>query len=331
METIMKALNGAFTDLKSLMIDLYSFVKIQIANISFADVIDILLMTFLLTWAYRFVRGRRAAKLIMGIMVLMAGLAIGRLLNLYTIGFLFGYIFQAGIIAIVILFQPELRDALERMGEEPLRGLKGLGENGDVNETKAWIRDVCEATADMSRSHTGALLVFERTAQLTDIVRSGIEVDAKISPPLLRNIFFNKSPLHDGAVVVRGGRVFAAGCLLPLTRRGDIDQELGTRHRAAIGMSEVSDALVLVISEETGRISVVEKGIISRDYTAQTLQALLMATFIPKEKDELELAEFVDDGFHTDEFEEEQGDDLPKASASEQSSEDAAEGEEEKQ
>ncbi len=299
----MEALNGAYMELRSLVIDLFSFIRIQVANISLTDVIDILLMAFLLAWAYRFVRGRRAAKLIMGIVVLMAVLAVGRLFHLYTVGFLFDYIFQAGMVAIVILFQPELRDALERMGEEPLRGLKGLGENGGASETKAWIRDVCEASADMARSHTGALMVLERTAQLTDIVRSGIEVDGKMSPSLLRNIFFNKSPMHDGAVVIRGGRVFAAGCLLPLTRRGDVDQELGTRHRAAIGMSEVSDALIIVISEETGRISVVEKGIITRDYTAQTLQALLMAVFMPKEK-ELELAEVVDDGFHTEEFDE---------------------------
>ncbi len=289
----MEALSRAYSNLKEMLEGLFSFVAVQLANISMTDVFDILIMTIMLMWLYRFVRGRRTIKLMTGILVWMIILALGRLFNLYTISFLFGYIFQAGIVAIVILFQPELRDALERVGEEPLRGLKGFGEGGNLTETRAWIRDISEAVSDMSRSNTGALIVFEGTAQLADVARSGIEVDAKISPYLIRNLFFNNSPLHDGAVLIRKGRVLAAGCLLPLTRRSDIDQDLGTRHRAAIGMSEVSDAIIVVVSEETGKISVARGGKITRGYTAQMLRDMLSDVFLPnREKEEPILAEF---------------------------------------
>ena len=292
----MEAIKGIYEEVKTALSGLFSFVSVQLANISVTDIFDILLMAVMLTWLYRFVRGRRAAKLLTGIVVWIIILSIGRLFNMHTISFLLGYIFQAGIIAVVILFQPELRDALERVGEEPLRGFKGFGESRGLTETKAWIRDVTEAVSDMSRSRTGALIVFEETAQLNDIVRSGIETDAKISPYLLRNIFFNKSPLHDGAVVIRNGRILAAGCLLPLTRRSDIDPDLGTRHRAAIGMSEVSDAVVVVVSEETGKISVAQKGYIKRDYTAQMLQDLLSERFVSdKNKETPVFAEIVDE------------------------------------
>ena len=132
----------------------------------------------------------------------------------------------------------------------------------------------------MSRTKTGALIVFERSGHLTEVGQSGIELDAKISSYLVRNIFFNKSPLHDGAALVRNGKLFAAGCLLPLTRRDDIDPDLGTRHRAAIGLSEVSDAFVLVVSEETGKISVAENGKITRDITSQSLKSMLTERFV---------------------------------------------------
>ncbi len=300
----MEAIQKFFTDIKELVSNLLSFTAVQLANISFTDIIDILTMTVLLMMVHKFIRRRRTGRLIIGIVIWMALFALGRLFNLYTVSFLFGYIFQAGIIALVVIFQPELRMALERVGEEPLRGLKGLGESG-AHAAHLWVRDVCEAVADMSRSRTGALIVFERSSKLSDVVQSGIEVDAKISPYLIRNIFFNKSPLHDGAVVVREGRVFAAGCLLPLTRRSDIDQDLGTRHRAAIGMTEVSDAFVLVVSEETGKISVAEQGTITRDITAQSLKVLLTEKFVTiKDKKEEIVAEVADTSTQADILEE---------------------------
>ena len=284
----MGAIAKMWNDISDFASDIFAFVVIQLSNITLTDIIDILVMGLLLMFVYRFVRGRKAGKLIAGIAIWMLILAIGRLFQLHTISFIFGYIFQAGIIALVILFQPELRDALERVGEEPLRGLKGLSDK-DANRDEVWIRDICEAAVDMSRSRTGALIVLEKNAKLDEIARSGIEIDSKISPYLLRNIFFDKSPLHDGAIIIRGGRIHSAGCLLPLSRRSDIDQSLGTRHRAAIGVTEISDALALVVSEETGKISVAMNGQITRDYTTQSLLELLFEHFLNTGKEKATL------------------------------------------
>lgn len=275
----MEALKMIASNIAEFWRGMLSFAKIQLSNITVTDVIDIVVMAVVLMLVYGFIRGRRAGKLVLGIGIWMALFALGRLFKLYTVSFLFGYIFQAGIIALVVIFQPELRTALERVGGEPLRSFKGLSDGGRT-DAHLWVRDVCEATADMARSRTGALIVFERMGKLTEVAQSGIELDAKISSYLIRNVFFDKSPLHDGAVVVQNGRLFAAGCLLPLTRRSDIDPDLGTRHRAAIGLSEVSDAFVLVVSEETGKISVAENGTMTRDITAQTLKAMLTERFV---------------------------------------------------
>ena len=275
----MEALEKFASNIADFWIGMLSFAKIQLSNITVTDVVDIVIMAVLLLFVYGFIRGRRAGKLVLGIVVWMAIFALGKALNLYTISFLFGYIFQAGIIALVVIFQPELRTALERVGGEPLRSLKGLSDNGRT-DAHLWIRDVCEASSEMSRSKTGALMVFERSAVLTETAQSGIELDAKISSHLIRNVFFNKSPLHDGAILIRDGRLHAASCLLPLTRRSDIDQALGTRHRAAIGISEISDVFVVVVSEETGKISVVENGVITRDITAQALKVMLTERFV---------------------------------------------------
>ena len=275
----MEALKTMAANFEDFWRGMISFAKIQLANITVTDVIDIVVMAALILLLYGFIRGRHAGKLVAGIVIWLALFALGKLFNLYTVTFVFGYIFQAGIIALVVIFQPELRTALERVGGEPLRSLKGFSDNGRA-DAHLWIRDVCEAAADMSRTKTGALIVFERSGHLTEVGQSGIELDAKISSYLVRNIFFNKSPLHDGAALVRNGKLFAAGCLLPLTRRDDIDQDLGTRHRAAIGLSEVSDAFVLVVSEETGKISVAENGKITRDITSQSLKSMLTERFV---------------------------------------------------
>ena len=293
----MEALEKFASNIADFWRDMFAFAKIQLSNITLTDIIDIVIMAALLVLVYGFIRGRRAGKLVLGIGIWMAIFALGKLFELHTVAYLFSYIFQAGIIAIVVIFQPELRTALERVGGEPLRSLKGLSDNGRT-DAHLWIRDVCEAASDMSRTKTGALIVFERSGSLTEISQSGIELDAKLSSYLIRNVFFNKSPLHDGAMLVREGRILSAGCLLPLTRRSDIDQDLGTRHRAAIGMTEVSDAFVLVVSEETGKISVAEKGSITRDITAQSLKSMLTDRFVTQKelRDEIvaEVANTVD-------------------------------------
>ncbi len=246
--------------------------------IRWTDVVDILLLSVLLYLAYRFISERRAGKLSIGILFIACIMVISELVNFYAIRYLLGNIFQVGIIALIILFQPELRGALEKVGEEPLRGLKGLGEQPARTEM---IESLCEAVSDMARTKTGALIVMERSTKLGDIIRSGVELDAKVSAYLIRNVFYNKAPLHDGAMIIRNSRVCAASCFLPLTER-PINQDLGTRHRAALGMSEISDALVIVVSEETGTISIAFNGELKRNQNYQTLKQTLTELCVRK-------------------------------------------------
>ena len=178
------------------------------------------------------------------------------------------------LLALVVLFQPEMRSALEKMGGSSLKGLKNISESKDNSVWMLAIREVSTAAAQMAAEKTGALIVFERGTRLGEIAATGTVCDAQVSAYLLRNMFFNKAPLHDGAVLLRDGRIHAAGCLLPLTQQ-DINRDLGTRHRAAIGLSENSDAAVVVVSEETGVISVAVDGYLTRGYNADTLRSRL--------------------------------------------------------
>ncbi len=258
-----------------------TFLRIQFTMIRWTDVVDILLLAVLLYLCYRFISERRAGKLTLGIFFIGVVMVISELVNFYAIRFLLGNIFQVGIIALIILFQPELRGALEKMGEEPLRGFKGLGEQRSLASRTEMVEALCEAVSDMARTKTGALIVMERSTKLGDIIRSGVELDAKVSAYLIRNIFYNKAPLHDGAMIIRNGRVCAASCFLPLTER-PINQDLGTRHRAAIGMSEISDALVIIVSEETGTISIAFDGELKRNQNYQTLKQTLTELCVRK-------------------------------------------------
>lgn len=258
-----------------------TFLRIQFTSIRVTDIVDILLLSVLLYYAYRFVSERRAGKLAMGIFIVLLVLAISAIVNFHAVKFLLGNIFQVGILALIILFQPELRGALEKVGEEPLRGFKGLGDQRSLASKTEMVESLCEAVSDMSRTKTGALIVMERSTKLGDIIRSGVELDAKVSAYLIRNIFYNKAPLHDGAMIIRNGRVCAASCFLPLTERA-INQDLGTRHRAALGMSEVSDALIIIVSEETGTISIAFDGELKRNQNYQTLKQTLTDLCIRK-------------------------------------------------
>ena len=180
------------------------------------------------------------------------------------------------MLVILIIFQPEIRDALERIGSESIHGLLSFSDRKKKKELYQTIIDnVVTSVKEMSADSTGALIVLERTAALTDIVGTGITINADVKASLIRNLFFNKAPLHDGAVVISEGRIAAAGCFLPLTRRSDVDPDLGTRHRAAIGMSEISDAVVVVVSEETGSVSVAYDCMLIRNVSFDKLKALL--------------------------------------------------------
>lgn len=242
-----------------------------VSGIRFIDILDIACLTVILYFMYKFIRDRRAGKLALGVILIMLFLFMSELFEMHAMQFILRNVFQVGIITLVILFQPELRSLLEKMGGESIKSLKSVGGDRDSMIVKRTISEVVSAACDMSESKTGALIVFERTTKLGDLILTGTIINAQASSFLIKNIFFNKAPLHDGALIIRAGRLHAAGCLLPLSVNPDIIKDLGTRHRAAIGASENSDAVVLVVSEETGTISLACEGKLTRHFDRVTL------------------------------------------------------------
>ena len=245
---------------------------------SVKDVVDILIVTAVLYFAFKFIRDRRAGKLIVGVLILAVANLACDFFHMSTLSFLLELVFENGIIAMVILFQPELRSMLEVVGGEPLRSLRrgiNIDQKKEYTETINMINAVCDAVVDMAKTKTGALIVIERDTKIGEIAKSGERVDAVPTKYLIENIFFKNSPLHDGAMLIRGTRIDAAGCLLPLSNNQEIIRDLGTRHRAAIGMSENSDSVVVIVSEETGNISVAVGGKITRNYVYSTLNNYL--------------------------------------------------------
>ncbi|MBQ3065592.1 MAG: diadenylate cyclase CdaA [Clostridia bacterium] len=252
-----------------------TFIWQQLTDMGFTDILDIALLSIILFYAYGFIRERRAGKLALGIVLLFIIMVLSDIFNMYVTRYLLQNIFQVGIIVIIVLFQPELRSALEKIGGEPIRSIRGIGEQKDNAETLIMIREVCDAMEDLAEEKTGALLVFERTTKLGDIVKTGTVINADVSSFLLKNIFFNKAPLHDGATIISNNRIHSSGCFLPLSLNENIMKDLGTRHRAGIGMSENSDAVVVIVSEETGTISIAVDGKLSRGFDKKTLSAQL--------------------------------------------------------
>ena len=242
----------------------------NIKMISVFDIIDIACVAVLFYFLYKFMRDRRSGKLILGLVVLFLLEFFSRLFEMHVIQYILQNVFQAGLIAAAVIFQPELRTALEKVGGQPLKSLKSIGDSKKTPEEEM-IEIVASAVSDLSASRTGALIVFERSTKLGDLVLTGTVIDAAPSSFLVKNIFFNKAPLHDGALIVRDTRLYAAGCLLPLSQNTDILKDLGTRHRAAIGMSENSDAVVVVVSEETGTVSIAVEGVLYRGYNKESL------------------------------------------------------------
>lgn len=252
-------------------------------DIKTIDVIDIVIVAFILYYTMRFVRDRRAGKLLMGILFLIILLFASEYLQMRALNFILTNLFSVGLIALIIVFQPELRSALEKMGGESIKGFKGKLDKDEEAVLRACISDICVAAESLSNSKTGALIIFERGTKLGDVTRTGTIIDAQTSSFLITNIFYDKAPLHDGAVIIRGGRTHAAGCFLPLSTNTDIVKELGTRHRAGIGMSENSDAVVLIVSEETGIISVAVDGQLKRGFSRKTLEEKLTNLLITEE------------------------------------------------
>ncbi len=243
-------------------------------------VIDIVVVAAVLYSLIKLVRDSRAEQLIKGIVLLMVAYGVSVLLRLQTLTYLMGILFDNALILIVVVFQPEIRRALEHFGHSSLSGaIAAFGRSTEqeavANRHKTAITAVCGAVEQLQRQRMGALIVFERHTKLGEIIASGTVIDADPSVELIGNVFFNKAPLHDGAMIIRDGRVCAAGCILPLTTHHSLSSSLGTRHRAAVGMSENSDAIVVVVSEETSAISLAQGGELTRDYTPKTLQIAL--------------------------------------------------------
>lgn len=248
-----------------------------IMSIGFKDIADILIVAVFFYYAIKFLRDRRAGKLAFGVVLLFAIQIISDLFDFVALRFLLQNVFQIGLIAFVILFQPELRSALEKIGGGggSIKTIIGMTGERDSSTKANTISAIGEAVCDMSKDKTGALIVIERSTKLGDIIGSGVVVNADITPFLIKNIFFNKAPLHDGAMIIRDFRIYAAGCFLPLSSNDDIIKDLGTRHRAAIGMSENSDAVVIVVSEETGTISIAIEGKLYRNLNYSSLISIL--------------------------------------------------------
>lgn len=242
----------------------------------FTSILDILLVTFVVYWLIRLVRDSRAEQLLKGLLILAIAFIASTIFKLNALHFLLSIVFDNALIILVVIFQPEIRRALEQAGTSRFGFFKNFGQDSE-ELVKAWkkaISATVTAAASLQEQCTGALIVFERQTKLGDIISTGTLVEAEPSPELIGNIFFKNTPLHDGAMIVREGRICAAGCILPLTEV-QIGTSMGTRHRAAVGMSENSDAIVVVVSEETGTISIASGGVLRRNFTPEELKSEL--------------------------------------------------------
>jgi len=246
----------------------------------FRDTLDVALVALVIYGIIRLVRDSRAEQLLKGILIFALAFLSASLLNLKTMYYLLKAVFDYSLLVLIIIFQPEIRRALEQLAHTRFSSLSllGIGYDEAEQESKRWqksISAVCSAVELLREQRMGALIVFERNTKLGEIIDSGTIINAEPTPELICNIFFNKAPLHDGAMIMRNGYVYAAGCILPLSDNQQISRELGTRHRAGVGMSENSDALVVIVSEETGVVSLAIGGEIKRNFTIEALRVAL--------------------------------------------------------
>lgn len=258
-----------------------------LSTLRFTDFIDIIVVAFIIYNVSKFIRDTRAEQLIKGLAAFGIIYLAADLLALKALKFILDIVVQYGVIALIVVFQPELRRILEKIGRNSISKIfirDGI-ERNISNERKA-LAQIVKAVSAMSKEHVGALIVFERETKLGEIINTGTVINADSAQDLIQNIFYNKAPLHDGAMIVRDFRIYAAGCFLPLSQNYEISRELGTRHRAALGISENSDAISIIVSEETGTISVTKDGTLERNFDVASLTEMLEKLFIdePAEK-----------------------------------------------
>lgn len=254
----------------------------QLANMHWSDYVDIILVAYLIYRVITMIRSTAAARIAGVIVAALAISWITQELDFYTLNFLLNQMLTVGLIALVVLFQPELRRTLDQLGNMNLKSL--LGGKETTNQMDAVIAQTVQAAEVMSRERIGALIVFARKQRLEEYFKTGTVINGRVSEQLIRNIFFPKAALHDGAMIIRNGEVSAAGCVLPLSDSNRLSADLGTRHRAGVGMSEATDAVVVIISEETGTISVAVGGMLKRHLAPQTLERLLHNELCPSEE-----------------------------------------------
>ncbi len=256
----------------------------QILGMRWSDYLDIIIVAFLIYTLLPLLRSTGVARIVGVIAAILILAGLTDLLNLHTFSFIVNQVLAVGLIAIVILYQPELRRMLDHLSNMKWKRL--LSPNKPEQEMEVVIIQTVRACETMSHERVGALIVFARDSRLEEYFKTGTMIEGRVSAPLLRNVFFPKAALHDGAVIVRDGKIMAAGCVLPLSESNRLSVDLGTRHRAAVGISEVSDAVVVVVSEETGAISVAVGGMLKRHLAPQTLEKLLRNELCPEEQED---------------------------------------------
>ncbi|MBQ2319534.1 MAG: diadenylate cyclase CdaA [Clostridia bacterium] len=239
------------------------------------DLLDIIIVAFIIYKLVQIVRQTRAKQIIYGVLIIVGAWAVSSWLDMIALHSMLNIVIGQGVIALAVIFQPEIRSALELVSRTNISLLGKKAKSADFTAIESSIEAVSRACQSFQSTRTGAIIVFEHKTRLGDIIKTGTVIDADTTTELLGNIFYPKTPLHDGAAIIRDGRLYAAGCILPLTQNNNLKKELGTRHRAAIGMSENSDAVVVVVSEETGIISVAMNGKLQRDFNVVTLRELL--------------------------------------------------------
>ena len=249
------------------------------------DLVDVTIIVFLVYKLLSLVKSTRAENILKGVGIFLLALWLSTALELRAVSYILSHVVEWGILALIILFQPEIRQILERLGSKNIRLMRVFRPEKEITEMEKAIDQTVVACSELSRTKTGVLMVFERNINLDDIVRTGTELDCTVVSELLKNIFFVKAPMHDGAVIVRHGRIIGGGCMLPLSRNVNLIRDLGMRHRAGIGMSENSDAVVVIVSEETGSISVAIGGMLKRHLMPETLSQLLRNELMPPEEE----------------------------------------------
>jgi diadenylate cyclase len=252
------------------------------------DLVDIFVVAVAVYYFMMAIRGTRAVQLVKGILLIVVIYMTSSLLRLHTLNYILSALVLVAMFGVIVIFQPELRTLLENMGRLKVGYVLGIAADpfGERQDMETMIDNIAGASAEMSKTHTGALIVIERHTRLGEYMNSGTPLNAIVSTELLKNIFVPNTPLHDGAVIIRDNRIITAGCVLPLTANTNLTSELGTRHRAALGLSEASDALVIVVSEETGKISIAVNGSLTRNLTELTLKKALTKLLVVNENGE---------------------------------------------